>query len=224
MNTLLILSLKSWRNRALAICLTITSIALSVALLIGIERVRLGARESFSNTISGTDLIVGARGGSLQLLLYSVFHIGAASNNISYFAYKQIASDPDVAWTIPVSLGDSHRGFRVIATDENFYAHLRYHQGKALELSEGRLPKDEFDVVLGSEVAKTLHYRIGESVIITHGLIDTPFALQHKASPLRSLGFLPERARQLIEGFTSALRQWKRFTDRKIFTKLRRFT
>ena len=117
------LALKSLRNRAFTTALTVGSIALSVGLLIGVENVRTGMRESFSNTISQTDLIVGTKGGTIQLLLYSVFGMGSPTANLTYETYKAWDEHPAVAWTIPYALGDSHRGFRVIGTNEDFYEH-----------------------------------------------------------------------------------------------------
>ena len=108
------LAVQSLRNRALTASLTVLAIAVSVMLLIGVEKVRTGARASFADTISGTDLVVGARSGSIQLLLYSVFRIGNATNNVTWKSYEDIAKQPYVAWMVPLSLGDSHRGFRVL--------------------------------------------------------------------------------------------------------------
>ncbi|MGE3712315.1 MAG: ABC transporter permease, partial [Hyphomicrobiaceae bacterium] len=82
------LALQSLWNRRVTAVLTILSIALSVMLLLGVDKVRTGARTSFADTISGTDLIVGARSGSIQLLLYSVFRIGNATNNITWKSYR----------------------------------------------------------------------------------------------------------------------------------------
>jgi hypothetical protein len=107
------LALQSLRNRVLTASLTVLAIAVSVTLLLGVERVRTGARQSFGDTISGTDLIVGARSGAIQLLLYSVFRIGNATNNITWASYQDIAKRPEVAWIVPLSLGDSHRGYKV---------------------------------------------------------------------------------------------------------------
>ncbi len=84
------LAIRSLLNRWVTASLTITAIALSVGLLLGVEKVRTGAQDSFSNTISGTDLIVGARGGGVQLMLYSVFRIGDATNNISWESYQDM--------------------------------------------------------------------------------------------------------------------------------------
>ena len=102
------------------------AIAVSIALLLGVEKVRTGARQSFADTISGTDLIVGARSGSLNLLLYSVFRIGNATNNITWESYQDIAARPEVAWIVPLSLGDSHRGFRVLGTTPDYFQHYKY--------------------------------------------------------------------------------------------------
>ena len=115
------LSLRSLNNRRLTVILTIFAIAISVMLALGVERVRQDAKGSFANTISGTDIIVGARSGSIQLLLYSVFRIGNATNNISWNSYRKITNGKNVKWTIPISLGDSHRGFRVMGTNLNYF-------------------------------------------------------------------------------------------------------
>ncbi|HSJ24625.1 MAG TPA: ABC transporter permease [Longimicrobiales bacterium] len=180
---------KSLMNRALASTLTLLSIALSVALLLGIENVRAGMRQSFSNTISRTDLIVGARGSSMQLLLYSVFGIGSPTNNMSWSTYEQLRDHPAVAWTIPISLGDSHRGFRVVGTDSSFYQHFRYGQGREVRIAEGTRPHDVHDLVLGHQVAAELGYTMGDDVVITHGLHGTGI-MDHDEHPFRVVGIL----------------------------------
>ena len=133
------LAWKSLLNRRMTAALTLLSIALSVALLIGVERVRVDARESFANTISGTDLIVGARSGGVQMLLYSVFRIGNATNNISWKSYQDIAALPSVAWSIPMSLGDSHQGYRVLGTTQDYFTHYRYARDRGLVFDQGRI-------------------------------------------------------------------------------------
>ena len=119
--TILTLAGKSLWNRRLTSALVVCSIALSVALLLGVERLRTQARASFANTVSGVDLIVGARGGSINLLLYSVFRIGDPTNNVSWASYRAWAAHPQIAWTVPLSLGDSHRGFRVLGTTRDYF-------------------------------------------------------------------------------------------------------
>ena len=183
------LALKSLRNRAFSTSLTVGSIALSVALLVGVENVRVGMRESFSNTISQTDLIVGVKGGTIQLLLYSVFGMGSPTENVSWEAYRQWAEHPAVAWTIPYSLGDSHRGFRVIGTNQDFHRHYRYRGGQEIALAEGRPNEGVFDVTLGADVAAELGYALGDEIAVTHGLGEVGF-LNHDEMPFTVTGVL----------------------------------
>jgi putative ABC transport system permease protein len=191
---LLSLAYQSLKNRQLTSALTVLSIALSVALLLAVEQVRVGARESFANTISQTDLIVGARGGPLQLLLYAVFRIGAATNNISFESYEHFRSHPAVAWTIPYSLGDSHRGYRVVGTTDDFYMKYRYRRDRQIEFAAGRIPAGIFDVTVGSDVAADLGYRVGDSVIITHGITHGEGLLRHEDKPFTVAGILKRTA------------------------------
>jgi len=189
MNTTLKLALSSIWNRRVTAALTVSAIAISVALLLGVQLLRTAARESFANTVSGVDLIVGARSGPLNLLLYSVFRVGDATANVSWGSYQKIAHHPDVAWTIPISLGDSHRGFRVMGTDGNYFEHYRFAGGRSLTFSAGGPFVDLYDAVLGSDVANTLGYHVGDSIIVAHGLGNVSFA-QHKDKPFRIAGVL----------------------------------
>ena len=183
------LAWKSVLNRRFTALLTMISIALSVALLVGVERLRTEARESFANTLSGTDLIVGARSGPVQLLLYAVFRIGDATNNISWKSYQDIAAYPKVSWTVPISLGDSHRGFRVLGTTPAYFEHYRYARDRQIKITEGQQFSDLYDAVLGAEVAEKLGYRIGDSIIVAHGASDVSFA-RHDNKPFRVVGIL----------------------------------
>jgi putative ABC transport system permease protein len=177
-----------WNRRATAL-LTICAIAISVALLLGVQKLRTAARESFANTVSGVDLIVGARSGPLNLLLYSIFRIGDATANVSWKTYQKIATHPDVAWTIPISLGDSHRGFRVMGTDGNYFAHYRFGGDHELKFSSGGPFHDLYDAVLGADVARTLGYKLADSIIVAHGVGNVSFA-EHKDKPFRVVGIL----------------------------------
>ena len=167
---MLTLAVKSLKNRKFTTILTIASIALSVTLLLGVDRIRKEARTSFTNTISGTDLIVGARSGPVQLLLYSVFRIGNATNNISWESYQEIAREPNVKWAIPISLGDSHRGYRVMGTNSDYFEFFRFAGRRRLEMAGGRIFESVFDAVLGAKVAHALDYRVGDSIVIAHSL------------------------------------------------------
>ena len=187
--TIVGLAVRSLWNRRGTALLTIFSIAVSVTLLLGVERVRTEARASFANTISGTDLIVGARSGDLNLLLYSVFRIGNATNNITWQTYKDLAQRREVAWTIPISLGDSHRGFRVLGTSADYYQHYRFAGDRTLQFAAGGPVADLFDAVIGADVARQLGYVVGQPVVVAHGLGATSF-MNHDDKPFVIRGIL----------------------------------
>ncbi|TKB06798.1 FtsX-like permease family protein [Desulforhopalus sp. IMCC35007] len=189
MRNILLLALKSLRNRKFTVCLTIISIGLSVALLLGVERIRTESRNSFTNTISGTDLVVGARSGPIQLLLYSIFRIGYATNNISWESYQDIAALPSVSWTVPISLGDSHRGYRVMGTTSDYFTHFRYGSKQSLRLDKGIEFSDLYEAVLGAEVARKLGYNLGDSIILSHGAGEVSF-VKHEDKPFTVVGIL----------------------------------
>jgi putative ABC transport system permease protein len=183
------LALKSLMNRWLTALLTVAAIGVSVMLLLGVEKVRVGARQSFADTISGTDLIVGARTGSLQLLLYSVFRIGNATNNITWASFDEVRRQPEVAWAVPLSLGDSHRGFRVLGSTADYFTHYRYRRTHRLEFKSGKPFSDLFDAVVGAEVAAALGYKVGDRIVVAHGLGTVSF-VEHGDKPFRVTGIL----------------------------------
>lgn len=181
------LAMGSLLARALTVGMTVLAIALSVALFLGVEKIRTGARASFADTISGTDLIVGARSGSVQLLLYSVFRIGNATNNVTWESYQDIAARPEVDWIVPISLGDSHRQFRVMGTTQGFFDHYKYRGGRALEIPEGHGLDDLYDAVIGADVAVTLGYAVGDPIVVSHGLASFT---EHADQPFRVAGII----------------------------------
>ncbi|MCB1917429.1 MAG: ABC transporter permease [Rhodocyclaceae bacterium] len=160
---------KSLANRRLSAGLALLSIALAVTLLLGVERLRNDARSGFANTLSGTDLVVGARSGPVQLLLYSVFRMGDATNDIRWQSLETIAAQPLVKWVIPLSLGDSYRGYRVLGTDLRYFEHYRYGDRQPLAFADGKAFGEVFEAVLGAEVADALGHRIGDRIALSHG-------------------------------------------------------
>ncbi len=186
---ILSLAFKSLLNRKFTVLLTLLSIALSVALLLGVERLRVESRNSFANTISNTDLIVGARSGSINLLLYSVFRIGDATNNISWKSYQKFSSHRLVKWSIPISLGDSHQGYRVLGTNGDYFRFYQYGNKRNLGFQLGQPFDGVYEAVLGAEVAEKLNYKIGDKIIIAHGAGKTSFTL-HKDKPFTVVGVL----------------------------------
>lgn len=184
------LALASLANRRFTAWLTVFAIALSVCLLLAVERIRTETRSSFASTISGTDLIVGARSGSINLLLYSVFRLGNATNNIRWDSFEAIARNPKVKWAIPISLGDSHRGYRVMGTSRAYFEHYQYGRGQALQLAQGQtFADDPFAVVLGAEVAEALHYQLGQQLVLAHGVATISLS-KHDDKPFSVVGIL----------------------------------
>lgn len=186
---LLKLTLLSLWNRRASVLLTLLAIAISIALLLGVDYIRKEAKASFLSTISGTDLVVGARSGSVQLLLYSVFRIGNATNNISWKSYQELAAHPQIAWTIPLSLGDSHQGFRVLGTNQDYFRYYRFGDKRALEFAQGQAFAGVFDTVLGAEIARKLGYQLGDKIVIAHGTSTVSTAL-HADKPFTVTGIL----------------------------------
>lgn len=183
------LAFLSLRNRWLTALLTVIAIAVSVALLLGVEKIRTGARASFADTISGTDLIIGARTGGVQLLLYSVFRIGNATNNVSWQSYRDIAQRGEVAWSVPLTLGDSYQGFRVLGTNADYFKHYKYRGGRSLSFAAGKPFDDVFDAVLGADVAAKLGHKIGDKIVLSHGLGVIPQG-EHADKPFGVAGIL----------------------------------
>jgi putative ABC transport system permease protein len=181
------LAFRSLFSRVLTVGLTIFAIALSTALFLGVEKVRTGARASFADTISNTDIIMGARSGDVELLLYSVFRIGNASNNVTWESYKEISSRPEIAWSVPMSLGDSHRGFRVLGTTPEYFERYKYRSGQTLAFAQGKPFADLFDTVIGADVADRLGYRLGDQIVVAHGLASFT---EHRDKPFTITGIL----------------------------------
>lgn len=176
-------------NRRITLLLTLVSLTISIALVLGIDHLRNQAKESFSKTLSGTDLIVGARSGTVNLLLYSVFRIGNATNNITWQSYQELEKHSAVDWVIPISLGDSHHGYRVLGTNEAYFAHYQFGQKQHIAFAEGKIFEGVYDVVLGAEVAQKLGYTLGDKIIVAHGSGDVTLS-KHDDKPFTVSGIL----------------------------------
>ena len=184
---LLKLTLNSLYARLLTVGMTVFAISLSLMLYMSVEKLRTSAYTSFTDTISQTDLIVGARTSSVQLLLYSVFRIGNATNNITWESYEDVIDRKEVAWSVPISLGDSHKGFRVMGTNSEFFKRYKFRGGQSIELEQGNNVDDLYDVIIGAGVAEKLNYSVGTPLIVSHGL--QSFS-DHDDQPFRVSGIL----------------------------------
>ena len=174
MRALLHIASRSAWNRRGTLALVMLSIALATALLLGLERLRTDIRSSFSSAVSGTDLVVGARTGPVQLMLYAVFRVGGATNNIRMDSVRAIAAHRAVAWVVPIALGDSHRGMPVLGSTPEYFTRFLYGDRQPLVLAQGRAFAGTLDglyeAVLGAEVAQALGYRLGQRITLSHGL------------------------------------------------------
>lgn len=181
------LACRSLLARKLTVMLTMLAIGFSVALLLGVEKVRTGTKASFMDTISGTDLVVGARTGSVQLLLYSVFHMGNATNNMGWDSLEEIAALKGVDWIVPIALGDSHKQFRVMGTTSEFFQRYQFRRDQPLSFAHGQPFDDLFDAVVGADVASTLGYQVADPIVVAHGLVSFT---KHDDHPFRVVGIL----------------------------------
>ena len=183
------LALQSLADRKGSVMLSLLAMTVSIFVLLGVEHIRHQTKQNFSSTVSGVDLIVGARTGSLNLLLYSVFRIGSPTNNIRWQTYENITNNNQVKWAIPISLGDSHKGYRVLGTTKSYFQHFSYGKKRHLAFSDGREFNQVFDLVLGSEVANKLGYKLGDKVVLAHGIAATSFSM-HDDRPFTVVGIL----------------------------------
>ena len=183
------LAVKSLIDRKGSITLSLLAMTVSIFVLLSVEHIRFQIKESFSSTLSGVDLVVGAKTGNLNLLLYSVFRIGKPTNNISWKSFKNFSDNPKVNWAIPLALGDSHKGYPVLGTNIDFFKYYSYGQNNKLVFDKGGVFDGLFDVVLGSEVARRLGLQLSEKLVISHGLSEISF-IKHDEMPFTIVGVL----------------------------------
>ena len=189
--SLLTLAWSSLRSRRFVALLTIACIGLGSAVLIVVEQIRMEARESFTRSVSGVDLIVGPRGGSVELLMGVVFRTGTPGRGMRFESYQQIAAMPGVKLALPVSFGDSHHGYPVMGTEADYFKHFRYGRSQPLSFVAGNPFADIFDAVIGAEVAERLGYKLNQQIALEHGLeaaMDDEHS--HQDKPFRIVGIL----------------------------------
>ena len=189
MKVLFNLAWLSIMNRSGTATVTVFSIMISVALLLGMEQLRQSMRNSFLQTVAGVDLVVGARGDAIPILLYSVFRLGDATNNLRWQSYLEWAADERVEWTIPLSLGDSHKGYRVLGTTSDYWSYYRYGKNLKLDLKMGEFFDGLYEAVIGSVVAEKLGYQLNQQIVIAHGVGNTAL-FEHDDQPFQVVGIL----------------------------------
>ena len=180
-----LLALRTIRRRPLPAVLTVLLLALGIATVIVVLLFQRELEDRIGRDARGVDLVVGAKGSGLQLVLSAVFHIDIPTGNVRLSDLHAIASHPMVAGVIPLSLGDAYRGFRIAGTTHDYVSHY------AGRLAAGRLWERSMEAVAGARAAREAGLRPGESFVGSHGL-EGDSGLHHGEHPYRVVGVLQE--------------------------------
>lgn len=179
MRTLPHLVLRSLRQHALSTWVTALSIALAGGLVLAVWSVKTQAQAVFTQTDTGFDAVLGARGSKLQLVLNAIFHLEASPGNLAAADFEQIKAHPAVSRAVPLAVGDNLRGFRIVGTTPDFFSGGEYAPGRSFALTEGRwFEPGAREAVIGHFAAERLGLRVGSTFHPFHGLAYDPKA-QH---------------------------------------------
>ncbi len=175
---------QQWGATLLSIVLTAFGVAILLVIYISGDTFE----KQLENNSKNVDLVVGAKGSPMQLILSSLYHVDNPTGNISLAEANKIAENPFVQLAVPISLGDNFKGHRIIGTDTSFMGLYE------LKLAEGALWSKSFEIVLGAEVARKHQLKIGDEIHSAHGLSadahvhdDHPFKVVGILAPARSV-------------------------------------
>ncbi|KEO90954.1 ABC transporter permease [Erythrobacter longus] len=177
------LALAYLRDRPLTTALNVLLLAISVAMLVLLLQFGEQARERLERDAQGIDLVVGAKGSPLQLILSSIFHVDQPTGNIPYESLETLRNNPAIARVVPLALGDNFRGFRIVGTDATFA------QSYGLELAEGEQFGGPMQAVIGSKVAEETGAQLGQKFIGNHGFASEE-SQGHDHAPFETVGIL----------------------------------
>ena len=184
----------AWRylwSRPLITMAAVTGIALGVALICTVLTLRRETEASLKREAGLFDLVVGAKGSPLQLVLSTVYHLDVPTGNIPIERYRALKANPKVAAAYAIALGDNYQGFRIVGTEPAYFDMKDPNTGaRVLELAEGSLYKEPFDVVLGASAAALTGLKVGGTFSGTHGLVSVPGSSVHGEFPYRITGIL----------------------------------
>jgi putative ABC transport system permease protein len=183
----------AWRYlkfRWLVSVLTITGIALGVALVSAVLALRSESERALSKDAGLYDLVAGGKGSPLQLVLASVYHLDSPPGNLPYAEYGKLQRDSRVLWVAPVGLGDNYSGYRIVGTEAQFFDLPDRNGERFFQFAQGKVFEGRFDVVLGSQVAASTDLELGSTFFGTHGLVEVPGAEVHRDFPYRVSGIL----------------------------------
>ena len=175
----------SWRylwSRPLATSLNLLLLTLGLAAITFLTLASYQVTKAFDRDLAGIDVVVGAKGSPMQLILSGVFHIDAPTGNVPLAAVKELEANPLVAKIIPISLGDNFRGFRIVGTTHDYVAHY------SAKLAVGALWAQPMQAVVGSRAARQIGLKVGDSFTGVHGLGESGDA--HGQTPYRVVGVL----------------------------------
>lgn len=175
----------SWRylwSRPLAAALNLLLLTLGLASITFLLLVSHQISQAFDRDVAGIDVVVGAKGSPMQLILSGVFHLDVPTGNVPLAAVKELEKHPQVAKVIPISLGDSFRGFRIVGTTPDYIHHYD------AQLAQGALWSKPMQAVIGAQVAQQTGLKVGDSFTGTHGLGGG--GEEHKLSPYVVSGVL----------------------------------
>jgi putative ABC transport system permease protein len=160
------ISLKNILSKPLYSFLSVFTLSLSILLLLGIAKIKASFEHQMDNNLASIDMVVGAKGSPLQLVLASVLHLDNPTGNISYKEANKIAKNPLIGKAIPISYGDNYNGFRIVGTTNEFKDLYE------ADLKDGRDVEKTFEVIIGHSVAVTTNLNVGDTFLSSHGLVD----------------------------------------------------
>jgi len=177
-------------NRRLTTGMTIVSVALGVGLISTVLTLREETRKRFEEEGQAFDMVVGAKGNPLQLVLSTVYYLDAPTGNILWKDYERLREEPDVKGVFPIGMGDTYKGYRIVATEESLFEFDWGERASPYELAEGRCFAGPMEAVIGASVATDGGLKLGDQFIGTHGFVDAPGAHKHKKHPYTVVGVL----------------------------------
>lgn len=195
------LSIKNLFYRPLSSLLSLLLLALGVSMISLLVLINSVVQDQMNNNLKGIDMVVGAKGSPLQLILSSVYHVDSPTGNISLKEARSIEKNPMVGNSVPLLYGDNYEGFRIVGTNEKFIELYN------LSIENGSFWDDEFEVVVGKKIATKLNLKVGDTFVTSHGLRQT--GESHADTPFTVVGitnFSNSVADQLI--LTSAESVW----------------
>jgi len=184
----------SWRlmwSRKWVTIASLLALALPTALSVILLVVRHQTEGALKKGVGDYDIVVGAKGGSMQLVLSSLYHLGIPSGNIQYTDYQELLKDDRIKAAVPIGLGDNYEGYRIVGTAPHLLDMRRADDSKILTLAEGKnFTADTYEAVIGAQVAQRTGLKLGDTFHGTHGLLTVPGAEVHTDFTYNVVGIL----------------------------------